>query len=94
MKPICTPCQRFFRPLKNGKPFIEGYPTHNEAEPGTVEPDSWRPYKLWMGDEWVCHGCGATIIVGCGSQPIAEHYQKDFTEIVEKFQPKLQVNDC
>lgn len=95
MKPICVPCQRFFRPKKNGFSFIEGMPVGNaRAEPGTSDPDSWKPYKLWMGDLWECHGCGTNIVVGVAGSPLAEHYQTDFTSHVASFGPKLQVNDC
>lgn len=94
MKPICVPCQRFFRPKKNGFPFIEGMPKSNDAEPGTAEPDQWKPYKLWMGDKWGCEGCGTEIVVGVGRDPIAEHYQPQFAVTVGRYGVDLQVNDC
>jgi hypothetical protein len=94
VKPICVPCQRFFRPTKNGKPFIEGMPDGNDVPPGLAAPDQWRPYKLWMGDEWGCPDCGATIIVGVGHTRIAEHYEPDFQAQVESFGATLQINDC
>jgi hypothetical protein len=93
MKPICVQCQRFFRPKKNGFPFIEGMPIGSVA-PGTCRPDKWKPYKLWMGDLWECHGCGANIVVGVGLNSIAEHYQEEFPRLVERLAPTLQVNDC
>ena len=91
-KPVCIPCQRFFRPEQNGFRLIEGMPTRNGAEPGTAEPDSWKPYKLWMADKWRCHGCGAEIVVGFGARPIAEHYQTDFAD--QAAGTTYQVNDC
>lgn len=95
MKPICRPCQRFFRPKKNGFAFIEGMPVDNSAYPGTTEPEMWNPYKLWMGDLWVCEGCSAEIIVGTGHSPIAEHYQADFSDKVSAWSgDQFQVNDC
>jgi hypothetical protein len=36
------------------------------------------PYKLWEADLWDCPGCGAEIVVGFGSKPLAEHYQMAF----------------
>ena len=93
MKPACVPCQRFFRPEKNGYVFMEGMP-ENGAEPGTAEPDNWHPYKLWRGDLWKCHGCGALIIVGVAAWPMSEHYHSDFKEIVDAFPPEVQINDC
>lgn len=95
MKPICVPCHRYFRPEENGVSFIEGMPAADyRAEPGLAEPDSWKPYKLWMGDRWKCHGCGATIIVGTGRKPLAEHYEHDFQKQVEQLGATFQVNDC
>lgn len=95
MKPICIPCQRFFRPAKNGFYFIEGMPTVNEAAPGNSEPEKWQPYKVWVGDVWECHGCGARIISGVGREPIAEHYQPDFPDRVSALgADQFQVNDC
>lgn len=93
MKPICVPCQRFYRPKENDFAFVEGMPTHG-AKPGHEEADKWRPYKLWLGDLWECKGCGAQIVVGTGQQPVSEHYKPDFASRVENFGAKLQVNDC
>lgn len=95
LKPICVPCQRFYRPKKNGYYFVEGMPIVNGAKPGTDEPGCWVPYKLWVGDLWECEGCGSTIIVGTGRSPVLEHYQSDFKEtIVATSADRLQVNDC
>lgn len=96
MKPICVPCQRFYRPSKNGVFFVEGMPDGNDVRPGLDEPGKWSPYKLWSGDEWECRGCGSTIIVGCGREPISEHYKPDFAEDVASFcgSKPLQINDC
>ena len=94
MKPICVPCQRFFRPARNGIAFIEGRPLTGYAKPGTAEPNNWTPYKLWMGDKWECQGCGATIIVGCAFNPISEHYKPEFSDQIAAFNATLQINDC
>jgi uncharacterized protein CbrC (UPF0167 family) len=94
LKPICVPCQRFFRPKKNAVNFIEGMPDGRDAYPGTSEPERWKPYKLWQGDEWICHGCDAVIIVGTGQSPIAEHYQADFAAKAKERNATFQVNDC
>lgn len=94
MKPVCVPCQRFFRPVKTGFNFIEAMPTENHAPPGTDDPEKWVPYKLWTGDAWSCEGCGATIVVGVPTHPVAEHYQKDFKETCVRLDARLQVNDC
>lgn len=36
MRPICHPCQRFFRPHKNGFNFVEGNPRTEGAAPETA----------------------------------------------------------
>lgn len=101
MKPICVPCQRFYRVKKNGYYFIEGMPTHEGAKPGTEDTDWWKPYKLWVGDLWECEGCHAQIVNGVGMSPLAEHYQPDFAKHVRQCAygqdgttELLQVNDC
>lgn len=96
MKPICIPCQRFFRCKKNDFPFIEGMQSSitEVALPGTGHPDHWKPYKLWFGDKWECEGCGAQIVVGVAKLPLAEHFQPNFELTVEQVKPQLQVNDC
>lgn len=82
VKPVCVPCGLFFRPHRNGQVFEEGKPYQTKPdepirfyEPGSLKP--WTSYKLWRGDQWICRGCGATIILGAG-QNYAEHYQKNY----------------
>lgn len=98
MKPICVPCQRFFRCKKNDFAFIEAMQAHDggvaEAVPGNAYPDHWRPSKLWLGDRWECPGCGASIVVGVAQLPWAEHYEPDFAAKVASWGADLQVNDC
>jgi len=95
MKPICIPCQRFFRMKKSGYYFIEGMPTVAEALPGTAEPGKWVPYKLWVGDLWHCEGCGAEILSGVAREPISEHYKSNFAdEMAALGANQFQVNDC
>jgi hypothetical protein len=94
MKPICVPCQRFYRCVKVGYKFLEGMPKEGNPEPGTMEPDQWAPYKLWTGDKWRCEDCGTEIVVGFGREPIAEHYQEGFKDAVARHGADFQVNDC
>lgn len=94
LKPICVACQRFYRPEKNNVRFIEGMPIGNEAPPGKHHPNHWRPYKLWAGDLWKCHGCGHLIIVGVAQAPLAEHYQPHFSDAIAASRIRVQVNDC
>ncbi len=93
-KPICVPCQRFFRPEKTGFSFIEGMPDGDNVPPGNSQPELWMPYKLWRGDLWKCQGCGTQIVVGFGGGAIAEHFQPDFNEEVKRHNATFQVNDC
>ena len=95
-KPACIPCQRFLRPKKTGFRLIEGMPngTASRAMPGTSHPEQWQPYKLWICDLYECEGCGAQIAVGYGRAPVAEHYQREFAETVERLGATVQINDC
>lgn len=96
MKPICVPCQRFYRMKRSGFYFVEAMPKNNLLpRAGTESPHEWKPYKLWAGDLWECKGCGAQLVSGCGMKPIAEHYEPDFARAVKSFgAEQLQVNDC
>lgn len=96
MKPICVPCQRFFRCKKTGFYFTEGMPVGDvRAQPGTAEPEKWKPYKVWSGDRWECEGCGAVIISGVGRVPVCENYHDDFEQSRKRLgADKFQVNDC
>ena len=80
--------------IKDGFYLIEGMPNGNWVKPGTSEPENWKPYKLWVGDLWKCQGCGHTLVVGVGMNPIAEHYQPEFPRYVERLNVTYQVNDC
>lgn len=95
MKPVCVPCHRFFRMKKAGYYFIEGMPKSGNPEAGNAEPNSWTPYKIWVGDLWHCPDCGTEILSGFGQHPLGEHYQKDFSDEVKRLSAdQLQVNDC
>lgn len=92
MKPICVPCQRFYRVKQNGFMFIEAMPITTPTKPGTAEPEKWKPYKLWRGDLWECPTCGHQTVSGVAFQPVSEHYLPDFA--AEAKASKLTVNDC
>ena len=95
MRPICVPCQRFFKVTKNDFWFIEAMPIRDKAVPGNTHPDDWKPYKIWAADKHECQGCGAVILSGFAQQPIAEHYEPDFADKVKRLgADPFQVNDC
>ncbi len=94
MKPVCVPCQRFFRMVKSGFYFTEGMPIVGRPEPGTADSECWGPYKLWVGDKWRCEGCGAEILSGFGREPLNEHYKPDFADMRTRLGAEYQVNDC
>lgn len=73
MRPICVPCQRYFRAEKNGFVVAEMIP----VDEGRV---LWSGYAIWAADMWRCEGCGAEILSGFGQQPISRHFDDDFVE--------------
>lgn len=93
MKPICVPCQRFYRPKTTGFKFIEGMPLDG-AKPGKDDDSKWVPYKLWSGDMWECPGCGSQTIVGTGNAAIAVQHEPEFNNLVALFGATYKVNDC
>lgn len=100
MKPVCISCERFMRPVHNGRYFLEGIPVRNGALSGKAEPESWKPYKLWSGDAWACPDCGAQIIIGTGRAPLSEHYLPSFDEKCQHYasinrgKPLVLIKDC
>lgn len=97
MKPICVPCQRFFRPKKNDFFFTEMMPKAGTNYPpaGTAAPELWEPYKVWAGDLYECEGCGAQIVSGFGRAPLSEHYLPEFSAVRQRYgAEQLEVKDC
>lgn len=93
LKAICVPCRRFYRIKKNGVPLVENMPKYSEAEKGPEYMSDWQPYKLWQGDLWECPNCRHEIIVGA-LNPVALQHETNFAETVQRFQPKIWINDC
>jgi len=89
MKPVCVPCKRFFKCSKNDFPWVECAPYHREGE----EP-TWRDYKLWYGDKWVCPSCGASIIVGTALRPVSVRHEPNFKNDILTHHPTVRVEDC
>lgn len=98
LAPICVPCERFYRPKKNGFYFTEGKPHGASVEwDGKQGKHSagWTPYKVWAGDMWECPDCGAQIVVGVPHNRIAEHYELDFEDVRLRLNAtQLLVKDC
>ena len=94
MKPVCVPCERFMRPKKNGYWFVEGMPTHEHVQ-GAIGKDAagWAPYKVWVGDLYVCPTCKTETVVGVARMPVSEHYQPGFDEVVARVDGVF-VKDC
>jgi hypothetical protein len=63
--PVCVTCCRDMMVEKNGVPFVEKGLNN-------------RPYKLWEADKWRCQGCGAQVLVGFGTHPVAVQHEPDF----------------
>ena len=96
-KPVCVRCQRFFKPSRTGRYWTEMKPKNGDASAlrGTEAPDEWEFYKVWSGDEYTCSGCGTTIIIGHGQNPITQDYQPDHREVQKSFRAdEVIVNDC
>jgi hypothetical protein len=80
----CAKCFKFMRVKKIGIGVEEGMP----------EFGGWRPYKLWMADLCECPDCGAQMIAGFGSGPIAEHWQAEYERLAKVFSPIGRIDDC
>ena len=78
MRPICIPCQRFFKVIKNDYYFTEGCPATRGTNPEIADKGHWKPYRIWAGDQYKCPGCGAEIVSGIGHGPLGEKHDLDF----------------
>lgn len=82
----CVNCRKYFHIKKNGVFVEEGMPVNRD---GT----EWAPYKLWNGDLYECEGCGTLLHIPA-REPLAEHYQADYAEQVNRHQPIARIDDC
>ena len=56
--------------------------------------EQWTSYKLWIGDLWLCRGCGTEIIVGVPSHHISEHFHPDYEKQCKRYNPVFRIDDC
>jgi len=68
-RPVCVQCQVEFRPVKCGI-AAEAMATFGS-------------YQLFMADLYQCPGCGISIVHEFSTEPIAEHFQENYTRNVE-----------
>ena len=83
MRPVCVQpyCGCEMRPEQNGVGLLYHANDH--------------PYKLYLADLWECPKCHHQIIYGRGIEPIAEHYQENFKEQVNRFKkPGERLFEC
>jgi hypothetical protein len=69
MPPICIPCRVEMRCAKNNRLV-------RDPEVGGF------PSTYWLGDEWLCPGCGARIVMGQG-KALASHPGPGYGEPLE-----------
>jgi hypothetical protein len=67
-------------------------PVETAAEPGTIDPTAWKPYKVWMADLYECRACGHEIIASFAAHPVAENFEPRFAEAMRYV--THTVNDC
>lgn len=77
MKYVCAKCSREMRPKKN--------------EVYILEMASFGPYKLWMADLWGCHSCGSELIAGFAQNPLIEHYNPKFAEVLANIRSRRPI---
>lgn len=82
---VCTKCQTFFHPKRNGVIVEEGMPDGNGG---------WKPYKLWHADSLECRSCGTEIVSGFGNSPETEHFKSDYETIKSSYHIHVFVKDC
>lgn len=94
-KPVCVPCQRFYRPKRNGTPLLEQRPIKQGALPGPKNASDWVPYKLWGSDLMVCPSCGHELLSGFSREALHD-YDPDFLDSVKNALARgaVVINDC
>lgn len=49
-----------------------------------VEVAGFGPARIWFADLWSCPVCGHETLAGFGAEPIAEHWEARFHEVLER----------
>lgn len=68
---VCAPCQKEMRLVRVGV-LVEEH-----MEDG-------QPYKIWAADLWECEKCHHQCFLGFGDNPIAQHFDSDYSEVQKK----------
>jgi hypothetical protein len=71
---------------------LEQVPMATAAEPGTIDPTAWQPWRIWLADLYECRSCGMELITGFAPYPAAENFEDCFSEAVQHV--THTVNDC
>ena len=66
---VCAECLIEMRPKKNSV-YV-------------VEMASFGPAAIWSADLWACPVCGHETLTGFGFEPVVEHYEARFHEVLE-----------
>lgn len=80
---VCVKCQVKLKPERTGVHVVE-----------TFGRGSNEPYKLWAADLWKCPDCGFEVVAGFGGNNYAEHFEADFSKLLEKAEPKFWDKSC
>ncbi len=71
---VCAKCQVELRCEKSGIAVVE-----MARACGTPE----GPYQIWHADLYKCPVCGAEIVTGFANEPLAQHWEDHFYEVLE-----------
>ena len=69
---------------------------HVKRNSVTVEElrEDGAPYQLWDADLYACEACGAEVITGFGAAPLAEDWQRTYTQVRARLAPIYSVSNA
>lgn len=70
-RPVCLKCHCELHPEKN--------------DVGVLDMAKFGPYQLYSADLWKCPKCGMQVVGGFGFGPIANHFEADFTAMIDGY---------